>query len=113
MYAFSFSLIDVNVQLCISQLTPHTFLPNDLLFGAGIASRLSATGVVTVVNHNNNSFLLNVSQDDGPDDIPLVVRGEMFEQPLPPINHIVVLRGNVLSIRWAEAFVAVQNLTVL
>lgn len=100
-------------QPSVSQLKPHTFVPNDLLIGVGIASRVTATGVVTGVDNNNNSFVLFVSQDAGPDDTPLVIHGEMFELPLPPINSIVVLSGNILSVRWAEAFVAIENLTVL
>lgn len=100
-------------QLNVSQLKPHNFIPNDLLIHAGIASRFSATGVITVVDQNDNSVVLIVSHDDEPDNTPLVIHGEMFELPLPPIDHLVVLRGNILSIRWAEAFLAIENLTVL
>ena len=86
-----------------------------MLFHAGITSRFSATGVVTVLNHDDNRLVVVVSQDAGAGEAPstLIIHGQMFEQPLPPINHIVVLGGNVLSVRWAEAYVAIENLTVL
>ena len=54
-------------------------------------------------------------QQLGPGKNPstILIHGEMLLQPLPPVNQFIVLRGNVLSVCVAEAFLAINNFSVL
>ena len=99
----------------LTQLKAHAPIANNSLVDAGLASCFLATGLLTFINHDENTFVVIVTQPIAPGNTPstVVLHGGFFVQPLPAVDHIVVVSRNVLSVCWAEAYLAVDELTVL
>ena len=108
-------IIHVNFLLQSSTNPSYTHFHFSLNHTHSFTAISLASGTITYINNIENCFVLLVMQQLGPGKnlSTILIHREMLLQPLPPVNQFIVLRGNVLSVRVAEAFLAINNFSVL